>query len=307
MRESSFIEWICRQTPGDPQRVLVGPGDDSAVVRLEDPRVVVTTDQVLDGVHVRLVDHGPKASGRKAMARGLSDIAAMAALPVAAVATVALPRQMSQANAEAIYQGLRSAGDAFDCPLVGGDVGCWDAPLAISVTILGRCAQDQPILRCGASSGEAICVTGAFGGAWRTQRHLEFVPRIREALALAERYSPRAMIDVSDGLGLDLSHICSASGVGAEIWADAVPIHADAKRQEGEVPPGLAAALGDGEDYELLFTLPGEQAESLLRDKPLSVPVHRIGRTIPAGEGLVLILPDGRREPLPESGWEHAS
>ena len=298
MRELEFIEWIYTQGRFDPAVVTVGPGDDLAVVQCGAEGLLVGADQVLDGVHFLLGEHGPRAGGRKAMARNLSDVAAMAALPLAAVATVSLPKGLSAHDAQEIYLGMREIGDLFDCPLVGGDVGTWAHPLAISVTILARPRGIEPVLRRGARCGDAICVTGTFGGAWRSPKHLRFTPRIAEARVLAGEFGVHAMIDVSDGLARDLGHLCRASGLGAEVVAAAVPVSAAAG------PAGLAAALHDGEDYELLFTLSEEHARALLETQPLGVSVSRIGTMTP-GEELVLIDPAGRRKPLRPVGWEH--
>jgi len=301
MKEIPFLCWIRSQSVFDPFAVPVGPGDDMALVRPVTDDLLVTTDQLLDGVHIVLADHGPQAAGRKAMARGLSDVAAMAAEPVAAVATLALPPGFARADAEAVYLGLRAAAEPFDCPLVGGDVGSWGGPLAITVTVFARPGLREPILRSGAKVGDAVCVTGALGGAWRTTRHLTFTPRVAEALALADAFDVHAMIDLSDGLSVDLAHLAEASGLAAELLADALPIHADAKGLEDP----LAAALGDGEDYELLFTLSPDQADRLLAIQPLVVPVTRIGTIVEAAAGLTLIGADGRRQPLEPTGWEH--
>jgi thiamine-monophosphate kinase len=300
MRESSFIEWIYSQSDFDPAAVPVGPGDDMAIVTCGGQRVLLTTDQVLDGVHFVLAEHGARAAGRKAMARNLSDVAAMATEAVAAVAAVAFPRGLGRPDAEEMYRGMRLCGDAFACPLVGGDVGSWDGPLAITVTILARPGAAEPVLRSGAKAGDAICVTGSLGGAWRTRRHLTFTPRIAEARVLAGGYGLHAMIDLSDGLSVDLGHICDSSGVGAEIVAAAVPIHEDA-RLAGDA---LGAALGDGEDYELLFTLAEADAERLVARQPLPVPVTRIG-TIVEPTRRVLLREGGRQEKLRPTGWEH--
>ena len=304
MKEFEFINWIRGQSEFDPSVVAVGPGDDCAVINVGGEKLLVTTDQVLDGVHFSVTRHGPAAAGRKAAARNLSDIAAMAGLPLAMVATVAAPEGFSQADGEAVYEGLRSAGDEFDCPLVGGDVAAWadqTGQLQISVTVFATAAGIEPVLRSGASPGQAICVTGALGAAWRGRRHLSFTPRVAEARALARDYGVAAMIDISDGLAADLNHILTASGVAADLDAAAIPIHAEAAEAEADDP--LALALFDGEDYELLFTLPAAQAERLIADNPLKVPVVRIG-TIVAGEGMTL-LRAGKPEPLPPGGWEH--
>jgi len=302
MRELDFINWICSQSVFDPTLVPVGPGDDCAVVQCGKERMLVTVDQVLDAVHFQLAEHGPEAAGRKAMARNLSDVAAMAALPVCAVASVAMPKGMPRKDAEAVYRGLRSVGDPFGCLLVGGDMGSWPGPLAISVTIIARPAGLEPVLRSGAKPGDVLCVTGALGGAWKTKRHLKFIPRIHEARLIASRYNPHAMIDISDGLGLDLSRICAASGVGADVFADQIPINADV--QGADQAAKLASAISDGEDYELLMALGAKQAEELLADKSLPLPVRRIGAIVEGNE-LTLIQPDGKRERLAPKGWEH--
>jgi thiamine-monophosphate kinase len=302
MREFEFIDWICRQGRFDPAVVEVGPGDDCAVLNLGGEKLLLTTDQALDGVHFLLTEHGAEAAGRKAAARALSDVAAMAGQPLAMAATVAAPKGLSRADAEAIYRGLRSAGDAFACPLVGGDVAAWAEPpggLQITVTVLGSCGGVGPVLRSGAKPGDAVCVTGALGGAWRGRRHLTFTPRIAEARGLAGEFGLHAMIDVSDGLAADLGHIAAASCVAAELDAAAVPIHDDARACDDP----LSAALRDGEDYELLFTLPAEQARRLVATQPLAVRVSRIG-TIAAGAGMTL-LRGGKSQKLPPRGWEH--
>lgn len=315
MREFEFIDWIRQQSRFDPLVVPLGPGDDMAAVTCGGEQVLVTVDQSLEGVHFILADHGCEAVGAKAMNRNLSDVAAMAALPVAAVAAVALPKGFARKDAEGIYLGLRAAGDTFGCPVVGGDVSSWNGKLVITVTVLARPAGLRTILRSGAKAGDAICVTGQLGGAWNSRRHLTFVPRIKESRQLASRYSLHSMIDLSDGLAGDLAHICHDSSVGAEVLAAAVPIHHDLQngkeeaQRDNHLPPArrrLIAALSDGEDYELLFTLSDDQAQDLIRTQPLSITVTRIG-TIIEGKDLVLVNEDAKREPLPSGAWQHAT
>jgi thiamine-monophosphate kinase len=302
MKEFEFIQWIRSQTKLDPAAVPVGPGDDCAIVMCGTERLLITVDQLLEGVHFVMAEHGPKNVGRKAMARNLSDVASMAALPLGAVVSVALPKGFKREDAETLYLAMRNTGDAFHCPIVGGDVSAWPEKLAISITVFARPAGIKPILRSGAKPGDAICVTGSLGGAWRSNRHLKFTPRINEARILASRHELHAMIDISDGLASDLSHLCESSGVGAELVAADVPLHNDTKNIPDVTP--LQAALSDGEDYELLFALPQNHAEQLIREQPLTVQVTRIG-TFTVDKGLVLVKPDGTKEPLPASGWEH--
>jgi thiamine-monophosphate kinase len=295
VRELDLIRWIRRRWRFDPRAVPVGPGDDCAVVRCGREKLLVTTDQVLDGVHFILSRDGPAAAGRKAMARNLSDIAAMAGTPLVAVVCAALPKGLSQADCKAIYAGMRRLGERFGCPVVGGDIGAWDGKLAIGVTVIGVPGPHGAVLRSGAKVGDAVCVTGALGGAWQARRDLRFTPRIAEAKMLAARCDLHAMIDISDGLASDLGHIVEESGVGAELVAADIPVHRGAG--------GVEAALRDGEDYELIFTLPQAQVPRLRRLK-LGVKVTQIG-TIVRGKGLTLVGDDGRKERIKAKGWEH--
>src|SRR5262249_31388106 len=154
---------------------------------------------------------GARRVGRKAMAANLSDIAAMAGRPVAAFAAVALPRTGSSQLAEDLYQGLREVADAFETPIAGGDTNSWKGPLVISVTVLGEAVGRGPVLRSGAKPGDWLLVTGPLGGSLRG-KHLNFTPRVREALQLHSLVELHAMIDISDGLAADVGHICEESG-----------------------------------------------------------------------------------------------
>jgi len=289
--EFDFIDWI-RQTQRGSPLVQIGIGDDLAGLKWPaDELLLVGVDQVVDGVHFDSSVHSPRQIGRKAMNRNLSDCAAMACLPAAAVVAAALPPDFSLDRAKELYDGLRQAGEAFDCPLIGGDTASWNGKLVLSVTVLGRSAGGKIITRAGARPGDGIFVTGPLGGSV-LGRHMTFEPRIqlgRELAAVAT-----AMIDLSDGVSRDLAHICRASGVGAVLDAAAVPIHSDAvelSRRDGR--PALDHALNDGEDYELLFTSPGHVGRAL-----------RIGQ-ITAEPGIVIRSQDGIPHPLPPLGWEH--
>jgi thiamine-monophosphate kinase len=309
VNENDLLNWIAEQPLGDDGRVTLGPGDDLAILDLPHRTVLAGVDQVLDGVHVDVARDGARAAARKALARSLSDIAAMAALPMACVVSVALPGQFPAEQARELYAGLRDLADAFCCPLVGGDIASWprrDGPMQISATVLacpaGATGSIEPVRRSGGRAGQAIFVTGRLGGAWLGERRNDIHPRVREAIILALRYKLRAMIDISDGLAVDLTRLCRASGCGAEIDAAAIPIADDATAGR-DIPP-LAAALGDGEDYELLFTVPAGQARRLQADDKVPLPVTRIGTLIKAPQ-LWLIDDDGARSPLAPAGWEH--
>jgi thiamine-monophosphate kinase len=290
--EFDFINWICTQQPRS-QRVPVPAGDDMAVLTWQaDDLLLVGVDQVLDGVHFNSAIHSPRAIGRKVMNRKLSDCAAMACLPAAAVATVVFHQGTSLEYAKELYLGLREAADAFDCPIVGGDTASWTGKLVVTATVLGRSAGVPPITRAGAKPGDGIYVTGPLGGSI-LGRHMTFTPRIHEARKLAAACPITAMIDLSDGLSRDLRHICDQSHVGAIISAADLPIHPDAvelSARNGRTP--LEHALHDGEDHELLFTTSAQP--------PFGV---RIGQ-ITADQSILLEL-DGKRTPLAVGGWEH--
>ena len=298
--EFDFIEWIRAQQPVNAPAgfVQVPPGDDLAVLKWPaDDLLIIGADQVLDGVHFDSTHHSPRAIGRKAMNRNLSDCAAMGCLPAAALATVALPKNASIEYAKELYLGLREAADPFDCPIVGGDTGSWGGKLVVTVTILGRSAGVKPLTRSGAKPGELICVTGPLGGSIRG-RHMTFEPRVRQGRILAESNLVTAMIDLSDGLSRDLRHICRHSGVGAILNAAAIPTHEDAveMRRDGRSP--LEHALHDGEDYELLFTVRrGASGRATELGMVIGSTAAEPGVWVQTATGL---------EPLEPKGWEHS-
>jgi thiamine-monophosphate kinase len=291
VREFDLIAWIrARQQSGG--NVVLPASDDLAILKF-DPAdlVLVGIDQVLDGVHFDSKVHAPQRIGRKVMNRNLSDCAAMACLPVAAVVSVALPRGIDIDFVKSLYIGMEEAGKAFGCRIVGGDTGSWDQKLAVSVAITGCSAGVPPIRRSGAKPGDHLYVTGPLGGSI-LGRHLDFVPRVREARELATTYRITAMIDISDGLSRDLGHLCAESAVGAEVDAGSVPIHDDVARLPADSHSPLEHALHDGEDHELCFTSPDVIPGAI-----------RIGR-VTQGKAIEL-LDRGQRMPLAVGGFEH--
>jgi thiamine-monophosphate kinase len=301
--EFAFIRWLRSRTPGNA-RVLIGPGDDTAALRATPGRpLLVTTDMLLEGSCFLLSEAGPRAVGRKAIAVNLSDIAAMAGVPTAAVVSVGLPRVGGRELAEQLYEGMREAADAFATPIVGGDTNSWDGPLVVSVTLIGEATERGPVRRSGARVGNWVFVTGSLGGSI-LGKHLDFTPRIREALALHQAADLHAMIDVSDGLAADLYHVCEESNCGAVLRADAIPV-ADAARRLAErtgLPP-LDHALADGEDFELVFTVAPEDGRRLLETQPISgITLAHIGEIVPSG---YWIEQGGERRPLEPRGYVH--
>ncbi|NTV30347.1 MAG: thiamine-phosphate kinase [Candidatus Omnitrophica bacterium] len=241
-------------------RIVRGIGDDAAVLELDRRRYqLFTTDMLVEDVHF-LGGVDPAALGHKAMAVNISDIAAMGGRPTFAVVSIGVPSGLSSRYIEAVYRGMRVCADRFGASIVGGDTVSADK-LVINVALLGEVEKGRLVLRSGARPGDRIFVTGPLGGSLAFGRHLRFAPRLREARFLVERFRPSAMIDISDGLAGDLGHILRASGLSAWLDEERIP------RRRGVT---LEAALRDGEDFELLFTLSSLKAKKLLECKSVA-------------------------------------
>ncbi len=269
--EFDFLQWLRSRLPGHP-RLLVGPGDDAAVVRLaHGTDGVVTSDLLSDGVDFELGRVSPRRIGHKALAVNLSDLAAMAARPVTAIVSLLLPRDCAAELARELYEGILPLAAAHGISIAGGDTNTWDGKLAISITAIGETTERGSLLRSGARSGDRILVTGKFGGSI-LGRHLDVEPRVQEALWLHANHELHAGIDCSDGLAHDLWQVCQASGCGAVVNLAQVPI-ADAAWQLASDTPeqgsALEHALRDGEDFELILAVPAKHAAQLVREQPL--------------------------------------
>jgi thiamine-monophosphate kinase len=307
--EQQFIDWLRANLPASPN-LRVGIGDDAAVLGWAHGHdMVVTTDAVTDGVDFILGEVEPAAVGHKALGVNLSDLAAMAAEPVAAVVSLVLPRagalgRGSLELAVELYRGMLPLAEKFDLAIAGGDTNTWDGPLAIAITAIGRVGKRGPLLRSGARPGDQLLVTGQLGGSI-LGRHLQVEPRIREALLLHERYELHAGMDVSDGLAIDASRLAAASGCGVALQLNAVPISEAARRLAATTgKPAIEHALCDGEDFELLLAAAPDAAERIVRDQPLDVPVTRIGACV-ADTGLWQIATGEKLEPLEATGYQH--
>jgi thiamine-monophosphate kinase len=310
MNEFELIQRLTRALPSN-KTVVTGPGDDCAVLDLGLPErlVLFKTDAVVEGIHYTAAAP-PEKIGHKALGRVLSDIAAMAGTPTAAVVTIALPRKFEPSFVESIYAGMSALARRYDVAIVGGETTTNPERILISVALLGTVARGKGVLRSGAEPGDAIFVTGELGGSL-SGRHLEFEPRLNEARWLVEHFSIHAMVDVSDGLAGDLRHILKASRVGAEVLSPAIPISIEARRAakaESSAKPPLLAALTDGEDFELLFTVASRDAVPLLDAWKLQFPgvkLSCIGK-ITAGEEITIRDKQGAR-PLTAHGYVHFS
>ena len=308
MNEFELIARLVRSLPAN-KSVVVGPGDDCAVLdfHIPDRLLLFKTDAVVEGIHFT-PETPPEKVGYKALARCLSDIAAMAGTPSAAVITLALPRNFDPKFVEAVYDGMSPLARRHEVAIVGGETTTNPERMLISVALLGWVPRGKGALRSGAEVGDALFVTGELGGSL-AGKHLEFEPRLAEARWLAQHFSIHAMIDLSDGLAGDLRHVMKASRVGAELLSAAIPISREAKRAaktESATRPPLLAALTDGEDFELLFTVASRDAVPLLdawKQKFPALKLSCIGK-ITAGDTITLRDKEGVR-PLTAHGYVH--
>ena len=301
MGEFDLIDWIRRRARSSDY-VAFGIGDDCAGLRVSPgAEVLVTTDMLMDGRHFRLGETTPEVVGYKAMAVNLSDIAAMAGEPVAAVVAVALPRVDAEKIAKGLHVGMNLLVERFGLALLGGDTNAWDGPLVVSVTMLGEVAAGRAVKRSGAKIGDAIFVSGPLGGSI-LGRHLRPEPRVELARSLGA-IGIHAMIDVSDGLASDLGHILDESGgLGATLFGEYVPIHDDAMRMAAiDGRDLLDHALNDGEDFELIFTSRDEDSARLLA---LDTGIRRIG-FVEHSPGLRLRSADGTVREVVARGFDH--
>ncbi|AKJ64663.1 thiamine-phosphate kinase [Kiritimatiella glycovorans] len=274
--------------------LVTGPGDDAAVARGDESSDwVFTTDPLIEDRHFAS-DTPPASIGHKAAGRALSDLAAMGADPKYIFVNTVAPADVPIETLEAVCRGITDLARTHGAVLAGGDLAEGDA-LALHVFAVGTLPRGSAVLRSGARPGDRIAVTGPLGGSFASGRHLNFTPRVDEGRFLRESGLAHAMIDLSDGLGTDLRHIAAASGTGATLFSERVPLHAGVD---------LNAALFEGEDYELLFCCPAEALEEIRVGWPgESAPVE-IG-VITEERTLSLVDASGARAPLEDRAWEH--
>lgn len=264
--EKAIIAKLLAKIPKS-DRVLLGAGDDCAIIKACETNedFLIKVDSVVENVHFTKKDSAEKI-GRKALARALSDIAAMGGKPDYALVSIALRSAADAPFMERAYEGLIALAKEFDVAIAGGETSRHPGGIFISVTLIGTVKKDFAISRSGAKIGDAIFVSGELGGAmWG--HHLDFMPRIFQGQWLSQNAKVHAMIDISDGLVTDLNHLISASKVGALIDESFLPIRKIAKVQSKKIgKSALISALCDGEDFELLFTISPNHALKMKED-----------------------------------------
>ncbi|MBI2438132.1 MAG: thiamine-phosphate kinase [Lentisphaerae bacterium] len=333
--EQAVIQRLIRALParnathnvaGGPKRadVVVGPGDDCAVVRMAAKGrydYLLKSDPVVEGVHFTRGTPGA-AVGHKALARVLSDMAAMGAEPLWALVDIVAPGSTPVARVMAIRGGLTKLARRWRVAIVGGDVSR-GRELAVHVFGVGRVRRGRAVLRSGAKKGDYLFVTGTLGGSWRG-KHLKFQPRLAEGQWLQKHHWATAMIDLSDGLATDLRHLIRSSRMGAELWLNAIPLSPAVRKSSSRRAPrrsgssggravlrsagqALRRAICDGEDYELLFTVPSAKAAELLRawSRAFTVPCTYIGRITPKRGVVECVAGRGEHTRLKAAGYEH--
>ena len=255
--------------------VVLGAGDDCALVESGKPGLLnlLKTDCLVEGIHFTK-DTRPAMVGWKAMARPLSDFAAMSGLPRFALVTLIVPATRDVSWVRQLYRGIEKAARKFEVAVVGGETSNIKGPAVISISVTGFVEKGRWVGRAGGKPGDDLFVTGRLGGSLRG-RHLKFVPRIAESRWLTKNFRIHAMMDLSDGLGSDLPRLARASVVGFEVDEAALPLNRGCT---------IRQAISDGEDYELLFAIAPKDSRSLLsrwRKKFPKVPLTRIGHLNP--------------------------
>jgi thiamine-monophosphate kinase len=299
--EHGFIAWAKQRAMRLP-KIKLGIGDDCALIESDGSDWVVTTDSLCEGTHFILDQCGPQAVGSKLVGVNLSDLASMAARPVAVFLSLCLPRNKADILGSEIYEGVCDACQRYGVAMGGGDTNVWDGPLVVHLTAIGTSQRDASWLRSGAKPGDKIVVSGSLGGSL-LGKHLDFEPRLKLASALVPLGIVRAATDISDGLGIDLLNVTVASRCGAEVDLEKIPISEAAvamSKSSGHTP--LEHAIGDGEDFELLMAVDSERISELpsqIDGVPLTVVGTFVSRT-----GL-WSRSKGRIEQLQPRGYVH--
>ena len=278
--------------------VVNGSGDDAAVIKwTRDKYLLLTCDMVIEDVHFRLPEASPFDIGWKSMARNISDIAAMGGEPRYALVSVAIDPEKSTRFAGELVKGMNAAASRFNVNIVGGDM-ARSKSLMIDISLAGEVEKRNLVLRGGAKPGDIILVTGSIGGSGKG-KHLNFIPRVKESREIVNRFKLNSMIDISDGLVMDLWRILDASKTGATLYQNAIPLSQDAG--------SFKKAISEGEDFELLFTMSTGEAKRFFKTYlgKMKTPVTMIGEITEKNNGYKLVNGEGRVEKLGPIGYAH--
>ncbi len=298
LSELGEFGWIAliQKTLTPKEKSVVGVGDDTAILPGTSKNILLTTDMILEGRHFDRSQATPYEIGWKALAVNLSDIAAMAGTPKYAVVAVGLPGNLKVSYAMEILRGMKDLARRFNVEIVGGDTNRSDK-IILSVTLTGEVDAKKAVCRSGAKKGDWVFVSGALGGSYASKKHLRFMPQIKLAQELSRFVHLNAMMDISDGLLSDLGHICKESRVGAELFAPQIPL--------SNVRVTLEAALTEGEDFELLFTVSDKDARKILSSRAFKHKVYPVGRISDTHQGIHLLDKKGKRLHLKKIGFDH--
>lgn len=327
--EFGLIDRIQKFLPGEAPGVIVGIGDDVAVLRGNGDKVwLVTCDVQMEGSHFLRETVSPRDLGHKALAINLSDIAGTGGVPRFALISLGLPKDLPVEFIDELYAGMRAEAEASGTGIIGGNISGSKLGFFIDIFLMGEAPETDVLLRSGARPGDRILVTGSLGDAaagvamcldpnlsgpedycrFATSRFNRPTPRLKEGRVIAHSRLATAMLDISDGLAGDLGHVCERSDVGVRVYADKLPVRPE-NRMLSQKAKGNEwhFSIFGGEDYELLFTAAPENAFGLAEKitSETGTPVSIIGEILPASEGRRFVLPNNRSIPLEPKAWDH--
>ncbi len=307
MSQDAFLASLFQKLPPPDSSLAVAAGDDCAAISTgQDNLILLAVDQIIGGRHY--FDHNspegsppappPELIGRKLLARNLSDIAAMGGVPTYCLTAMALAERHYQPEQwlDRFFAGLLALAAEYQVQMIGGDLATSCSEDIASLTIVGSVPASQVCRRRGAAAGDALFATGCFGDALNSEHHLHFTPRCREGAWLAEQGLARAMIDVSDGLLLDGLRIAQASQLSIRMNLETIPLRNPARP--------LPQAISDGEDYELLFAVPGKETKRLINNWPFPVKLTRIGEFIDRQPASIIDEHDNALEQKNKLGYD---
>jgi len=295
MKELEFIDYIAKQFKTG-KSIIKGIGDDSAVLRhTKKSYLLLTTDMIIEGTHFSK-NARPFEIGWKAMAVNISDIAAMGGIPKYALISVGVPKKRGTKFLKEIMRGIKTISKKFKISIIGGDTNS-SSKVVLNIMLAGEVEKHCIVTRKGAKPGDLIFVTGALGEG--KTKHLNFMPRLKEARTLVKNYKINSMIDLSDGLSVDLNRLAKISRVGARIHESLLPL--------SEKSEPLKKAIAEGEDFELLFTASRNESKKLIKDmgKTENLPITLVGEVVKKSLGVKLVEECGKLKPLKPKGFKH--